>query len=480
MSDTPSLTSGDFEAPTTDRPSDPPDDAASKEIEGSRRRLHDAWFSGTEEPEWVADATDEGAQEILPDQAEPALAIQRGSLVTDDYVDDDAVDEDERQIINLGPQHPSTHGVLRLQLELEGETIRRVKPIIGYLHTGMEKTAETLTYLQGATNVTRMDYLAPLHNELCFSLAVEQLLDVEIPPRAQAIRVLMTELNRVSSHLLWLATQGMDIGALSMMLYGWREREAVLAFFESVTGLRMNHDYIRPGGVAADLHDGWEDEVANLLEVVPSGIAEYEEILNENPIFLDRTQGVGVITRDECLAYGIGGPMGRAAGIDWDLRKEFPYSGIDQYEFDVPTGTHGDVYDRYLVRIEEMRQSLRIVEQVADRIPGGDFRTGDLKVTPPPRKRIDESMEALIHHFKIFTEGFKVPAGEAWQSVEGPRGELGMYLVSDGGAKPWRLHVRAPSFAAVQALPVMLTDALVADMIATLASTDPVLGDVDR
>ena len=476
MSDTPHVTSGDLEAPTTE----PPEAAEAGPVGDDRRDRHEVWVSGTEEPSWLADSTDEGAQEILPDVADPALDVQRGTLVADDYVEDDSADEDERQIINLGPQHPSTHGVLRLQLELEGETIRRVKPIIGYLHTGMEKTAETLTFLQGATNVTRMDYLAPLHNELCYSLAVEQLLGVEVPPRARAIRILMTELNRVSSHLLWLATQGMDIGAISMMLYGWREREAVLSFFESVTGLRMNHDYIRPGGVAADLHDGWEDDVASVLEAVPAGIAEYEEILNENPIFLDRTQGVGVITREECLAYGISGPIARAAGIDWDLRKVFPYSGIDEYEFDVPTGTHGDVWDRYLVRIEEMRQSLGIARQVLESMPEGDYRTDDRKVTPPPRKRINESMEALIHHFKIFTEGFKVTAGEAWQSVESPRGELGMYLVSAGDAKPWRLHVRAPSFAAVQALPVMLTDALVADMIATLASTDPVLGDVDR
>ena len=479
MSDTPNLTSGDFEAPTTEAPDAEPA-GAKDETAAARRRLHDVWFSGTEEPSWISDTTDEGAQEILPDTADPALDIQRGTVVTDDYLEDDFVDEDERQILNLGPQHPSTHGVLRLQLELEGETIRRVKPIIGYLHTGMEKTAETLTFLQGATNVTRMDYLAPLHNELCYSLAVEQLLAVEIPPRAQAIRVLMTELNRVSSHLLWLATQGMDIGAISMMLYGWRERESCLTFFENVTGLRMNHNYIRPGGVAADLHDGWEAEIEGLLETIPAGIAEYEELLNDNPIFLDRTRGVGVITKDECLAYGIGGPIARAAGIDWDLRKVFPYSGIEQYEFDVPTAEHGDVYDRYLVRIEEMRQSLRIVRQALESMPLGDFRTDDRKVTPPPRKRIDESMEALIHHFKIFTEGFKVPAGEVWQSVESPRGELGMYLVSMDGAKPWRLHVRAPSFAAVQALPVMLTGSLVADMIATLASTDPVLGDVDR
>ena len=478
--DRPPLASGASEASTTEPLDAAPTERAGDEGARRRRRRREVWLSGTEEPVWVTDATDEGAQEILPDSADPALAVQRGTVVDDDYVVGDVADEDERQIINVGPQHPATHGVLRLQLELEGETIRRVKPIIGYLHTGMEKTAETLSFLQGPTNVTRMDYLAPFHNELCYSLAVEQLVGSEIPPRAQAIRVLMTELNRVSSHLLWLATQGMDLGAISMMLYGWREREACLEFFERVTGLRMNHNYIRPGGVAADLHDGWEEDVAGLLEVIPAGISEYEEMLSDNPIFIDRTQGVGVITRDECLAYGVGGPIARAAGIPWDLRKAFPYSGIELYEFEVATGSNGDVYDRYVVRLEEMRQSLRIVAQVLEAMPDGDYRTDDRKVTPPPRKRINESMEALIHHFKIFTEGFKVPAGEAWQSVESPRGELGMYLVSTGAAKPWRLHVRAPSFATIQALPMMLTDSLIADMIATLASTDPVLGDVDR
>jgi NADH-quinone oxidoreductase subunit D len=482
MSDTPNVVTGDLEAPTIEAP-ERAEDAGHDggEAAGDRRRLHDIWVSGTEEPEWVRSATDEGAQELLPDAEEPGLAAQRGTLVSDDYlVDDSEVDEDERQVLNMGPQHPSTHGVLRLQLELEGETIRRVKPIIGYLHTGMERTAETLTWLQGPTNVTRMDYLSPFHNELAYSLAVEKLLGVEVPPRAQAIRVLMTELNRVSSHLLFLATQGMDIGAVSMMIYGWRERELVLEFFEKVTGLRMNHNYIRPGGVAADLPDGWEDDLEELLEVVPAGVAEYEELLNENPIFLDRTEGVGVITPAECHAFGVTGPAARASGIDWDLRKVFPYSGIDQYDFEVPLGKHGDVFDRYIVRVEEIRQSLSIARQVMETIPAGDYRTEDRKVTPPPRKRIDESMEALIHHFKIFTEGYKVPAGEVYQAVESPRGELGMYVVSQGGSKPWRLHVRAPSFAHVQALPVMMTDSLVADTIATLASTDPVLGDVDR
>ncbi len=478
MSDTPNIVTGDTEAPTIE----PPPDHGSGESQApeQRRTLHELWLSGTEEPDWVRGATDEGAQELLPERAEPALATQRGTLVSDDYEVDDEIDDDERQIINMGPQHPSTHGVLRLQIELEGETVRRVKPIIGYLHTGMEKTGETLTWMQGPTNVTRMDYLSPFFNELAYSLAVEELLDVAIPPRAQAIRILMTELNRISSHLLFLATFGMDIGAVSMMIYGWRERELLLQFFEKTTGLRMNHNYIRPGGVAADLPDGWEDDVEDLMVKVPQGVSEYVELLNENPIFIDRTQGIGVITPEECMAYGVTGPTLRAAGVDWDLRKIEPYSGIEQYDFDVPVRKHGDVYDRYLLRLEEIDQSFRIVDQVLQTMPAGDYRSDDRKVTPPPRKRIDESMEALIHHFKIFTEGFKVPAGETYQAVESPRGELGVYIVSDGGAKPWRLHVRAPSFAHVQALPVLMTDSLVADTIASLASIDPVLGDVDR
>ncbi|GMQ84780.1 MAG: NADH dehydrogenase (quinone) subunit D [Acidimicrobiia bacterium] len=445
-----------------------------------RRRIHDLWVAGTEEPEWVTTATDEGAQELLPSDLDPGLAAQRGVTVVDDYGEATGLGGDERQVINMGPQHPATHGVLRLQLELEGETIRRTKPIIGYLHTGMEKTAETLSYMQGGTNVTRMDYLSPFHNELCFSLAVEQLLDVDIPPRAQAIRILMTELNRVASHLIWLATFGLDIGALSMMLYGWRERESVLEFFEKVTGLRMNHNYIRPGGVAADLPNGWEVDVEGILGAVRAGLGDYRAMLDKNPIFLDRTQGVGIITPAEVQAYGVTGANARASGLDYDVRKAFPYSGIEQYEFDVPVGEHGDTFDRYQVRMGEIVQSLNIVEQVVETMPPGDYRATDRKVTPPPRQRIDESMEALIHHFKIFTAGFDVPSGEVYQAVESPRGELGMYLVSKGGPKPWRLHVRTPSFATVQALPVMMADLLVADVIATLASVDPVLGDVDR
>jgi NADH-quinone oxidoreductase subunit D len=477
MANPPDLATGDTTAPEADVAEAP---AAHDPAEDRRRATLEMWVSGTEEPDWVTRATSEGAQEMLDEESPQELAEQRGVLVDDDFVLAEDVSEDETQIINMGPQHPSTHGVLRLQLELEGEKVRRLKPIIGYLHTGMEKTGEVLTFMQGPTNVTRMDYLAPFFNELAFSLATEDLLGVEIPPRAQAIRVLMTELNRIASHLLQVATQGMDLGALSMMLYGWRERELLLAFFEKVTGLRMNHNYIRPGGVAADLPDGWEDDVAEILRVLPARVPEYEDLLTENPIFMERTQGVGVITPEECLALGITGPIARSAGIDWDLRKAFPYSGIDQYDFDVPTGLHGDVYDRYRIRVAEVYQSLRIVEQVATTMPDGDYRTTDRKVTPPPRARIDESMEALIHHFKIFTEGFKVPAGETYAAVESPRGELGVYLVSAGGAKPWRMHVRAPSFCNLQALAPMATDSIIGDLVATLASLDPIMGDVDR
>jgi NADH-quinone oxidoreductase subunit D len=438
----------------------------------------DLWIAGTEESQFAP--TEEGAQEISAEESDSRLDAQFGRVVEDDYVFDEGFDDAERMIVNMGPQHPSTHGVLRLQIELEGEIIRRSKPIIGYLHTGMEKTAEGLTFSQGTTNVTRMDYLAPLHGELAYCLAVEKLMGVEVPPRADAIRILMTELNRVSSHLVALATNGMDIGAVSMMIYGFRERESILDFLEKTTGLRMNHNYIRPGGVAADLHPGWKDDIAAILEEMPVRFAQYDDLLRNNPIWLSRTVGVGVITPEEAIGFGITGPALRATGIDWDLRKTFPYSGIEKYEFDVPLGSKGDVYDRYRVRVDEMHESLKIVEQVMDAMPKGDYRVDDRKVTPPPRARIDESMEALIHHFKLFTEGFKVPEGETYVAVESPRGELGCYMVSDGGAMPYRMHTRAPSFANLQALPITMADSLMADTVATIASMDPVMGDVDR
>jgi NADH-quinone oxidoreductase subunit D len=440
----------------------------------------DLWISGTEEPDWDTSTTDEGSQEMVPVESDFRLREQLGSVVTDDYVFDDEISDDERMIVNMGPQHPSTHGVLRLQIELEGEIVRRTKPVIGYLHTGMEKTGEELTFMQGPTNVTRMDYLASFHNELCYSLAVERLLGIEVPPRASMIRVLLTELNRISSHLVAMATNGMDIGAVSIMTYGFRDREQVLAFFERTSGVRMNHNFIRPGGVAADLPPGWRADVRAIVENIRRRITDYDDMLKENPIWTGRTRGIGVITAEECLAYSITGPTLRSTGVDWDLRKAFPYCGIEQFEFEVPVGTRGDVYDRYRVRIEEILQSARIVEQAAEAMPKGDYRSDDRKVTPPPRMRIDESMEALIHHFKIFTEGFRVPPGETYAAVESPRGELGCYIVSTGEGNPYRMHTRAPSFYNLQALPIMMADSLVADTVATIASLDPVMGDVDR
>jgi NADH-quinone oxidoreductase subunit D len=391
-------------------------------------------------------------------------------------------DEDQTMIINMGPQHPSTHGVLRLMLELQGEKVLRCKPIIGYLHTGMEKTGEELTYMQGGTNVTRMDYLSPLNNELVFSMAVEKLLGIEndIPERAVWMRMLLSELNRMSSHLLFLATNGMDLGAVSMMLYGWREREEVLRFFQKVTGLRMNHNFIRPGGVAADLPAGWRDDVLEILEMLPGRLAEYDILMTDQPIWRERLQGVGVITADEALALGTSGPILRSTGVAWDLRRDQPYLHYDKVEFDVIVGSYGDAFDRYAIRINEIRESIRIVYQILDAMPQGDYRIQNKKVTPPPRARIDESMEALIHHFKIFTEGFKVPEGEVYSAIESPRGEIGCYIVSDGGPKPYRIHMRAPSFVNIQALPHMMRGGLVADAVAVISSIDPVLGEVDR
>jgi NADH-quinone oxidoreductase subunit D len=391
-------------------------------------------------------------------------------------------DEDQTMIINMGPQHPSTHGVLRLMLELQGEKVLRCKPIIGYLHTGMEKTGEELTYMQGGTNVTRMDYLSPLNNELVFSMAVEKLLGIEndIPERAVWMRMLLSELNRMSSHLLFLATNGMDLGAVSMMLYGWREREEVLRFFQKVTGLRMNHNFIRPGGVAADLPAGWRDDVLEILEMLPGRLAEYDILMTDQPIWRERLQGVGVITADEALALGTSGPILRSTGVAWDLRRDQPYLHYDKVEFDVIVGSYGDAFDRYAIRINEIRESIRIVYQILDAMPQGDYRIQNKKVTPPPRARIDESMEALIHHFKIFTEGFKVPEGEVYTAIESPRGEIGCYIVSDGGPKPYRIHMRAPSFVNIQALPHMMRGGLVADAVAVISSIDPVLGEVDR
>jgi NADH-quinone oxidoreductase subunit D len=336
--------------------------------------------------------------------------------------------------------------------------------------------------MQGGTNVTRMDYASPLNNELVFSLAVEKLLgiDGDIPERATWMRMLLSEMNRMSSHLLFLATNGMDIGAVSMMLYGFREREEVLRFFQKVTGLRMNHNFIRPGGLAADLPPGWRDDVLEILGNLPVRLDEYEVLLTGQPIFRERLQGVGVITTKEALALGATGPILRSTGVAWDLRRDMPYLNYDQVEFDVLIGSYGDAYDRYSIRLNEIRESIRIVHQILDKMPAGDYRIQDKKVTPPPRARIDESMEALIHHFKIFTEGFKVPEGEVYVSIESPRGEIGCYIVSDGSSHPYRMRIRPPSFVNIQTLPHMMRGGLVADAVAVISSVDPVLGEVDR
>jgi NADH-quinone oxidoreductase subunit D len=439
--------------------------------------------------DWSPQETSEGAQELTlrDDTDAPELRREVGAVLRlpeGVALDPSDVDierrDDETMIINMGPQHPSTHGVLRLMLELDGEVVLRTKPVIGYLHTGMEKTGEELTYVQGSTNVTRMDYLSPLTNELVFSLATEALLGVTLPRRAVWIRMLMAELQRMSSHLMWMATNGMDLGSTSMMIYGFREREMLLSFFTKTTGLRMNHNYIRPGGVAADLPDGWEDDVTVICDTVEERTYEYDELLTGQPIFRERTEGVGAVSAEEALALSATGPILRSTGIPWDLRRTMPYLAYDEVDFDVIVGTYGDNFDRYAIRLNEIRESIKIVRQVVERMPAGDYRVQDRKITPPPRARIDESMEALIHHFKVFTEGFRVPVGEVYTAVESPRGELGCYLVSNGTAKPHRLHIRGPSFVNLQSLPVMLRGGLVADAVAVISSVDPVMGEVDR
>ncbi len=421
----------------------------------------------------LAAQTDEGAQLLRPLTG----AAQQRELVLTGGPWPDAADT---MIINMGPQHPSTHGVLRIMAELDGETVLRAKAVIGYLHTGMEKTGEELTYVQGGTNVTRMDYASPLSNELVFALAAERLLDIDVPPRATWIRMLLVELNRMSSHLLFQATNGMDLGAVSMMIYGWRERERTLRVLEEITGLRMNHNFIRVGGVAADLPDGWQRDILDLCDLVEKGVAEYDALLTDNPIWRERTEGIGVITTEQALALCATGPILRSTGFAWDLRRAQPYLAYDDVDFDVIYTQNGDVFDRYQIRLWEILESIKIVRQCVERMPLGDYRTQDRKVTPPPRARIDESMEALIHHFKLFTEGFRVPAGETYMAVESPRGEIGCYLVADGTAKPVRMHIRGPSFYNLQSMDAMVPGGMFADAVAIVSSIDPIMGEVDR
>jgi NADH-quinone oxidoreductase subunit D len=404
----------------------------------------------------------------------------------------------ETMVVNMGPQHPSTHGVLRLLLELDGETVIRCRPMIGYLHTGIEKNCEYRTWTQAITFVTRADYLSPFFNELAYCLGVERLLGIEAPERARLIRVLVCELNRVASHLVWLATGALELGAVSMALYGFREREIILDVFEAVTGLRMNHAYIRIGGVLMDLPDEGPPKIRELLRILPRRIDEYETLLDDNPIWRERNEGIGVLSAEQLRSFGVTGPLLRASGVAADLRKDLPYGGYETFDFDVPVRTEGDAYARYLVRLAEMRQSLRIVEQAIDRLEDhpGPVMVEDPKVGWPPRLSVgpdgigndpaylrhimEESMEALIHHFKMVTQGVQVPAGEVYSTVESPRGELGYFLVSDGGNRPYRVKIRDPSFANLQALPAAIEGYLIADLIAANASFDPVMGGVDR
>ncbi|MGH3910576.1 MAG: NADH-quinone oxidoreductase subunit D [Pseudonocardiaceae bacterium] len=435
-----------------------------------------------------------------PDPYAGARETTEGRIYTvtggdwDTLVDD--ARHDDRIVINMGPQHPSTHGVLRLVLELEGEVVVQARSVIGYLHTGIEKNCEYRNWTQGVTFVTRMDYLAPLYNEAGYCLATEKLLRITAPRRAQVIRVLLMELNRISSHLVAIATGGMELGALTGMTAGFREREEVLHLLEFLTGLRMNHAFIRPGGVAQDLPDGYQEKIQAFRKVMDSRLPDYDKLLTGQPIWKKRLQGVGYLPLDGCLQMGVTGPILRGAGLEWDLRKVEPYSGYEEYDFEVPTSTDADCYARYVLRVEEIHQSLKIVAQALDKLEPGPVMVEDAKIAWPARltigadgmgnsleyvrKIMGQSMESLIHHFKLVTEGFRVPPGQAYAAVESPRGELGYHLVSDGGTRPMRVHVRDPSFINLQSMPAMSEGGLVADVIAAVASIDPVMGGVDR
>jgi NADH-quinone oxidoreductase subunit D len=386
----------------------------------------------------------------------------------------------ETMLLNMGPQHPSTHGVLRVLLELDGEDIVSCVPDVGFLHTGIEKNMEAKTFEQAITMTDRMDYLNPMGNNLAYNLAIEKLCEIDVPERAQVVRVLLAELTRINSHLVWLGTHALDLGAMSVMLYCFREREMVLDLFEMVSGQRMMSTYFRPGGLWRDLPDEFLPTLQKFIDYFPSKIDEYERLLNNNPLWIDRTQGIGVLLPEDALRYGCTGPVLRGSGINWDLRKSRPYSGYETYEFDVPLGEHGDVYDRFIVRVRELRECLRIIKQAVARLKPGPFRTNNRKFAPPPRAELGRSMEAVIHHFKLWTEGFKAPKGEVYVAIESPRGELGCYLSSDGGTRPHRVHFRTPSFVHLGALGHLSGKAMLADLIGIIGSVDIVLGDCDR
>jgi NADH-quinone oxidoreductase subunit D len=387
----------------------------------------------------------------------------------------------ETMTVNMGPQHPSTHGVLRLVLELDGETVVSVSPTIGYLHTGIEKTAEQKKWQQVIPLVERMDYLGAQSNSLAFALSVEKLLGIEVPERVKYIRVLIAELQRISSHLVWFGTHGMEVGAVTAMLYAFREREIIMNLNELLAGFRFFPSYIRVGGLREDIPRGFKDAVAAFLDRFPGKLDEYETLITKNPIWLERTRGVGTITLQDCYSWGLYGPISRAAGGDYDVRRAFPYSSYETFDFDVIGASNGDVYDRYLVRVAEMRESVKICRQALERItPVGEWAVNDRRIVPPPKDEVYTEMEALIQHFLIYSQGFTVPVGESYVPVEGPRGEHGCYIVSDGSNRPWRVHMRSPGLMACQALHKFIVGGMIADVIAVIGSLDVVMGDVDR
>jgi NADH-quinone oxidoreductase subunit D len=445
-----------------------------------------------------------GAAEVAAMSYAPVHETAEGKVFTvtggdwEDVLGDRDPLHDEKIVVNMGPQHPSTHGVLRLVLELEGETVTDLRLVVGYLHTGIEKNLEFRNWTQGSTFVTRMDYLSPIFNETGYALAVEKLLGItdQIPPRATTIRVLMMELNRIASHLVWLATNGLELGAVSIATYAFREREKILDIFEQASGLRMNMAYVRPGGLAQDLPEVAVTATRELLDYLPRRLREYDAMLSVNPIWRARTIGVAELDVTGCLALGVTGPVLRSAGLGWDMRRTMPYCGYETYEFDVPTRQTGDAYGRYQVRMDEMRESLRIIEQCLERLEPGPVMVADRKIAWPAQlasgadglgnslahvaKIMGQSMEALIHHFKLVTEGFRVPPGQVYVQIESPRGELGVHAVSDGGTRPYRVHYRDPSFVNLQAMPAIAEGGMIADVIAGGASLDPVMGGCDR
>ncbi|MBT3352647.1 MAG: NADH-quinone oxidoreductase subunit D [Nitrospinaceae bacterium] len=399
-----------------------------------------------------------------------------------DWQDDDLLGpiRTETMTLNMGPQHPSTHGVLRMVLDLEGETVKGCRPVIGYLHTGIEKSMEERTYNKALPMTDRMDYLAPMSNNLGYVLAVEKLLGMEIPPRCQYLRVLLAEMTRIQSHLVWLGTHALDLGAMTVFLYCFREREAIIKIFEKVAGVRMMTSYFRVGGVSREPYPEFYDDCRKFFDDFPSKVDDYEELLTDNPIFRGRTRGVGAISADKAIALGVTGPLLRACGIDYDIRKKEPYLVYDKMNFNVPLGESGDIYDRYLVRMAELRESQNIAVQALEGMPEGSLMADDPKVVPPPKEQLGHDMEALIHHFKIFTEGYQVPAGEVYQAIESPRGELGYYIISDGSPSPYKVKVRAPSFSNLFSMAEMVKGGMFGDVVAALGSVDIVLGEIDR